>query len=183
MKKLILSALVLTTMAIADGKEYYLGVGAVANETHAKGGSTDYLGHSEREFSNMGLAAIGGYMLSRDGDFSYGLEGRTGTSMVMEGSEDIKTTFVGAYLRGNYRINRPFQVYGAIGAAAIDFDGDYIGRSFGGVSGIAGIELVNKDETIYFFADYTVNRINADINYFDDDVNFDTITVGIRYAF
>ncbi len=185
MKKIILSILILTSALLAEDiniEKYYVGIGGTINETYTDAGR-DQLGHSVGEFSNVGGSIITGVILSKNDKINYGVEARIGKSLIMEDSEDIETTHAGIYAMGNYQPYKILSLYAGIGGSVVDFQGDNIGESFGGVSGIAGIALVNADESLYFFTDYTMRKIDANIKYFDKDVNFDTITLGVRYAF
>lgn len=191
MKKIILVALVSTMVfaggnvmsAIApiDDKIYYIGVSGSANETYT--GSRDYTGHKSGEFSNAGMTLMGGYHLSKSEKSSYGVEVRIGTSIWMEDSEDITTNYGGIYLRGDYRLSEAFGIYGALGGAVVDFNGNSNGEAHVGPSGIIGIELISRRNSLAFFADYTSTYIDGDIGYFYDNVNYDSINLGVRYAF
>ena len=166
-----------------ERSEFYVGVGGTINETYTHVDKYDPLGHTQGEFSNGGGVIIVGKKLDYGKYFDYSVEARFGTSLVMEDSEDISTRYLALYLRPEYPLMKHLHVYGLLGGEIVDFDGDNIGESFAGFSFGLGAELVSRKRDISFFIDYTKTLTDADINYFQDNVNFDTFTMGVRYAF
>lgn len=188
MKKILLSIIIMIGMLHAQepDRKTYIGIAGIINETYTSTSEYDIYGHSGGEFSNGGFGLIGGYRISDNHKWNYGVELRLGSSFLMEDSEDIQTMFGAVYARGDYRITKLIQLYAMAGVSSVSFEsiGDgSVDKVLSGPAVVVGVELLSKRTDLAFFLDYTHNRTNGDIGYFDQKVDFDTISAGVRYEF
>ncbi len=163
-------------------KEYYVGLGVSANETSARGHGSDFLGHSRGEFTNMGLEVNAGYKLFEREKVTTFAEVKIGKSYFMEDSEDISTRTVGIFLKPSFELLRAVHIYGLAGVANIEWDGRNQTVDKTGIALGLGGEL-RTGENIALFAEYVGYPIDAEVEYLNDEVLYQVLTLGVKYAF
>ncbi len=188
MKKIVLSTVMLTAALLAGenievtNQPYYVGVGVSANETSARGNGSDFLGHSAGEFTNMGLEINAGYKLFEREKVTTFAEVKIGKSYWMEGGEDISTRTMGIFLKPSFEIIEAVNFYGLAGVANIEWDGRNQTIDKTGIALGFGGEL-RTGEGVALFAEYVGYPIDAELDYLNDEVLYQVLTLGVKYAF
>ncbi len=186
-KTLLLTALLTASTFAGENLEvdkhpYYIGIGATGNQTTAKSSSSDFLGHSRGEFSNMGIGVSAGYLMFENERLSTFVEAKVGKSYWMEDSEDISTTSFGVFIKPVFEIVSGLDVYGLAGVAATNWDGRNQDITKWGVGlGLGG--QITMTEHVAIFGEYVGYPLDADLLYLNDEVDFRVLTLGMKYKF
>ncbi len=184
MKKIVL-ALLLTIGVMAgeniEKKPYYGGIAFTMNQTTGEHGSTGFLSHRSKEFTNSGLELTAGYKMY---DFTEKLkldaEVKLGTSFWMEDSENISTRNAGVFIKPTYYIGQALSVYALLGIADIEWSGRNDTVNSTGLAGGFGLSLMKKNG-IGVYAEFITYPTEIYIPHIDDDATLQVLSGGIKY--
>ena len=182
MRKTILALLL--TIGLTAGEErkpYYGKLGMNFNQTTGEHGSTGFLGHGSKEFTNAGLELTAGYKLYDFTDkFKLDIEAKYGTSFWMEDSEDIETTNIGAFIKPTYDIGKRMSVYALLGVANVEWSGKKHTIDSTGVATGFGVSLT-RSNGFGVYAEYILYPTEIYIPHIDDDAALQTLGGGFKY--
>ena len=196
MKKILLALVAAMTMAVAGPsttevaevivpeQNIYAGITGVMNQTYLDGES-DWFNDTLFAETNGGFGVQGGYVFLRSDAFTVSAEGRYQWI-----SGDVVDIEIGSlYVKPAVAFDA-FNVYALLGYADVSTTnfviiGDGVTISDISTDGFAwGVGASGKvTENIEVFVDYTVQPVFEGITEFGEDIDNDSINVGINYYF
>ncbi len=157
----------------------YSGIMLNGNETYTRHSSEAFIGQEAGEFTNAGVTLIGGYKFTENENTNVNAELRIGRSFFMEDSENFTTTLVSLFVKPEVLVLKSVTIYGVLGGSYLN----YAGRNKEGKMGLAfggGLEA-RVGKHVKIFIDYTFNTVDLYLPYLEDNVNMDTLGVGVLY--
>ena len=196
MKKILLAALAATTLAFAGPstnevaevvipeQNIYVGVTGVINQTYLNNES-DWFNDTMFAETNGGFGIQGGYVFLRSEAFTAAVEGR-----YQWVSGDLVDIEIGSiYVKPAVSFSA-FNVYALLGYADVSTSnftivGNGVTISDIGTDGFAwGVGAAGKvTDNIEVFIDYTVQPVFEGVTEFGEDIDNDSINIGVNYCF
>jgi opacity protein-like surface antigen len=154
----------------------HIGAGLTANQAYLRGES-DWFNDTDYAETGYGFNLIAGYKFYNDGTFGVAGEVRYGQGFWSNNELDSETSFVA--LKPSYNVNENIDVYMLLGYGHSKVDDGYISVSDNGFVYGGGAEYA-VTKNVGVFMDYVVN---APIDFDDDKIENDVITLGVNYKF